>query len=333
MKKLSTSIPSNLNGSVASLQSAVYDLSNVDAISVQVNYADDAPTTKTFVAPVAEVQTITLPAFAGFTDRDYVVLYDTTGVSYAVYGDKTGTSIAPTGAAYLAATYKVKANISADTTATQVCDRFRTAFNTLTGFTTAITTSGTSTLIATQVLKAPTTNPVPKNFDDSGAGAITVAETTAGVAATIDLVTNYITIASHPYVTGTKVRGTTTTTLPAGLALATDYFVVKIDANTIGLASSLILSAAGTLVDITNHGTGTHTLTTTASSGNIAKLQSSNDAVNYTDVSGKTVTISTSTSFAQWDIDRPPYKYLRVLYTPSAGQITLGTYIVQSINR
>ena len=134
------------------------------------------------VKPVAEVQTVTLPDFATIVDRDYVVVEDTAGVKYAVYADKTGTSIAPTGAAYVAATHKVKADISAATTVTDVTDAFETAFNTLTGFTAAITTSGTTTLIMTSVIKAPVVNPVPKAFDDATAGTIIGVQTTGGVA-------------------------------------------------------------------------------------------------------------------------------------------------------
>lgn len=59
----------------------------------------------------------------------------------------------------------------------------------------------------------------------------------------------------------TKVRFTTTTTLPAGLALATDYWLVRQSATTAKVATSLANAIAGTTIDITDAGTGTHTLT------------------------------------------------------------------------
>ena len=331
MARRSISQPTELNGVVSTVQYKVIDLEETNGFSVQADYTNVAPANKTFVSGVIEVDTITLPAFAGYTDRDYVVAYDTAGVSYAVYGDKTGTSIAPTGAAYLAATYKVKANISSDTTATQVCDRFRTAFNTLTGFTAAVTTSGTTTLILTQVSKGAVTNPVPKNLGDTTAGAITVAETTAGVTTTIALTTNYITIATHPYITGTKAALTTGTTLPAGLS-ATNYWIVKIDANTIGLSTSLALATAGTLVDITDDGVGTHTLTPTTAAGNVFKMQKSNDSVTWTDISSMTVTSDTSTLSTWFEVANPTYHYIKLLYTPAAGQATLVTTVCQKMN-
>ena len=60
--------------------------------------------------------------------------------------------------------------------------------------------------------------------------------------------------------TGTRVRLTTTTTLPAGLALATDYYVIRLTDTTFSLASSFANAIAGTDIDITDAGTGTHTV-------------------------------------------------------------------------
>ena len=61
--------------------------------------------------------------------------------------------------------------------------------------------------------------------------------------------------------TGTRVRLTTTTTLPGGLATATDYYVVKISDTTFKLSTSYANAIAGTVINITDAGTGTHTVT------------------------------------------------------------------------
>ena len=63
--------------------------------------------------------------------------------------------------------------------------------------------------------------------------------------------------AAHTLVVGDRVRFTTTTTLPAGLALATDYWVIS------SATPAFTVSAAegGSVVDITDTGTGTHTFT------------------------------------------------------------------------
>jgi hypothetical protein len=67
---------------------------------------------------------------------------------------------------------------------------------------------------------------------------------------------------AHGLETGDIVRLTTTGVLPAGLALATNYWVIRVDADNFKLASSLANAEAGTAVDITAAaGGGTHTVT------------------------------------------------------------------------
>lgn len=60
----------------------------------------------------------------------------------------------------------------------------------------------------------------------------------------------------------TRVRLTTTTTLPAGLSTATDYYVIKVTDLTCKLATSYANAVAGTAINITDAGTGTHTINT-----------------------------------------------------------------------
>lgn len=60
----------------------------------------------------------------------------------------------------------------------------------------------------------------------------------------------------------TRVQLTTTGTLPAGLALATNYFVIKVTDLTCRFATSYANAVAGTFIDITDAGTGTHTINT-----------------------------------------------------------------------
>lgn len=66
---------------------------------------------------------------------------------------------------------------------------------------------------------------------------------------------------ANDFKSGTKVRFTTTTTLPTGLALATDYWLVRVSATTARVATSYANYVAGTVVAFTDAGTGTHTLT------------------------------------------------------------------------
>lgn len=59
----------------------------------------------------------------------------------------------------------------------------------------------------------------------------------------------------------TKVRFTTTVTLPTGLSLATDYWLVRVSATTARVATTFANAIAGTVIAFTDAGSGTHTLT------------------------------------------------------------------------
>ena len=98
----------------------------------------------------------------------------------------------------------------------------------------------------------------PLTISETGTYQIGVVFTFTAVAAT-DVIT---TSATHGLVNDDTVVLTTTGTLPAGLALATTYYVLATPAvNTLTLAAV----ADGTIINITNTGSGTHTLTSVTS--------------------------------------------------------------------
>ncbi len=79
----------------------------------------------------------------------------------------------------------------------------------------------------------------------------------------VDATGNTITLRGERFKVGDKVRFTTTGTLPAGLSLATDYWVASYNTTTFLATFSTTLAGGlgGTnLVDITNQGSGTHTI-------------------------------------------------------------------------
>ncbi len=151
-----------------------------------------------------------------------------------------------------------------------------------------------------------------------------------------------LTVTAHGWVTGLKGQATNSGgALPTGISGSTDYFVIVVDANTIKLADSLVHAVAGTAIDITGAGTGTQTFTPTTSAGNVIKAQFSCDGVGFTDITptnfpqcpSATVTVATSTSFVTWDFQRPAARYLNILYTPSAGQITFSATISAKVDQ
>ena len=79
---------------------------------------------------------------------------------------------------------------------------------------------------------------------------------TTDVDASTDIITMSIDIP-----TGTKIVFTSTTTVPAGLTASTDYWCVRQGTTTIKVASSYLNAWSDTTIDITNEGTGTHTVT------------------------------------------------------------------------
>lgn len=65
---------------------------------------------------------------------------------------------------------------------------------------------------------------------------------------------------THALTTGQRVQLTTTGTLPAGLGLTTVYFVIQQSPTTLRLATSFANALAGTFIDVTTTGSGTHTV-------------------------------------------------------------------------
>lgn len=75
----------------------------------------------------------------------------------------------------------------------------------------------------------------------------------------VDPATDQITVTAHGLNTGDGPAAVYTPdgAIPGGLAAVTDYWVIKVDANTLKLASSSSNAVAGTAIDITDAGSGT----------------------------------------------------------------------------
>jgi hypothetical protein len=87
----------------------------------------------------------------------------------------------------------------------------------------------------------------------------------SGITFTANAATDVITTASTLDVdvgstTGRAVTVSSSGTLPAGLSAGTIYFLIRVTATTYKLATSLTNADAGTAVDITSAGSGTHTI-------------------------------------------------------------------------
>ncbi len=140
------------------------------------------------------------------------------------------------------------------------------------------------------------------------------------LAAAVNIVNNTFTIANHGYTLGLKTQISNPGTLPVGISAGTDYFVIVVDANTIKVATTLLLAIAGTPVDITGQGAGTNTITPTAIAGGTIGLEQSNDDVTYAAL-GNTTAITADGTFIL-EKQNPTCRYIRVVYVVTAGHLT-----------
>ncbi len=160
------------------------------------------------------------------------------------------------------------------------------------------------------------------------------AKTFTAVAAT-DICTLAAAAADKHPRTGLKGRLTTTGTLPAGLALATDYFCIETGtASQVKFASSLANARAGVAVNITDTGTGTHTFTPTTGGTRNFAISFSLDGVNYSNViylNGTTattfaaVTLSATVATLQYDLSLfQNVSHIKFVTTLADGQARLS---------
>lgn len=90
--------------------------------------------------------------------------------------------------------------------------------------------------------------------------------TVADTVESVDATANTLTLTAHGLLTGDgPIRIASTLTVPGGLVAATDYWAVRVDANTIRLAEThaLAVAASPTTIDITSAGSGTITIAST----------------------------------------------------------------------
>lgn len=110
---------------------------------------------------------------------------------------------------------------------------------------------------------------------------------------------------------GTRVRLTTTGTLPTGVATGTDYYITGISSNTVKLASSPLNANQETYLTISSDGSGTHTIEiqfTNYVNGYIfgeekhmmLEAETSPHIHNYTTFDNQTILLSASSGSETW---------------------------------
>jgi hypothetical protein len=201
-------------------------------------------------------------------------------------------------------------------------DTLPTGYTALTDFFVVRTDADTFQLSDTEAHAIAGTNIVDPVNQGAGTHTFTVtAQADAVLAYTaVTVGDTTITETTHGMLLGLVGRFTTSTTLPTGLSGGTDYWVIPVTANTFRVASSLVNAQAGTFVDISTVGTGTHTFTATTLAISI-QPQVSNDPDSVGWVAYGSPTTATATGDTMYDIPTD-YKWARLSVTVTTGQLT-----------
>ncbi len=157
--------------------------------------------------------------------------------------------------------------------------------------------------------------------------ASVTATTPAAGTFTAVAATDIITQTAHGYQTGLVLQVSNSGgALPTGLSAVTNYYVIRIDANTYYLATSYANAVAGTRIDITGAGTGTQTATPTTLGGmtagcygTVAADPTSSSAV-WTLQDAALTTIS-ATGTIGWTITEINYAYYQIQFVATSGNL------------
>lgn len=141
-----------------------------------------------------------------------------------------------------------------------------------------------------------------------------------------DVSLDAISISSHSYQSGLKVRFSTTGILPNGLSLATDYFLIKISENVLMVADSQANALIGSYISITNSGSGVHTIEVQAASNVVTYLEASLDNEIWVKIPDSEQEIQTTAKMLEHE--SAYYHFLRVNIIIESGQFELSSKIM-----
>lgn len=128
---------------------------------------------------------------------------------------------------------------------------------------------------------------------------------------------NAISISGHGYKTGLKVRFTTSSSLPTGLSLATDYYLIRISDNTLMVASSQEDAVNGEYLVISG-GSGTHTINVQTFEPCFVKLQGSLDNLVWFDIGDSLQEIKDTVTYLEHETAF--FHYLKCSIINESGQ-------------
>lgn len=126
---------------------------------------------------------------------------------------------------------------------------------------------------------------------------------------------NAFSISAHGYKTGLKVRFTTSGTLPTGLSLATDYYLIAISENTLMVADTQQNASDGVFLTISG-GSGTHTVSVQTFLPCYVKLEGSLDNEEWFQIGLQEI----GNVCQNLEYEKAFFHYLKVTFLNESGQ-------------
>lgn len=154
----------------------------------------------------------------------------------------------------------------------------------------------------------------------SVACAATIPPTGSFQSTAIDLTTSTAIIGTNVFQTGNEFQMTSTATLPGGISSATNYYIIRVDNQSVAFATSYANAQAGTRITLSSKGTGTLSIIPTALTGGAVILQISNDGTNW-DSYGSSQAITTTSTVWLENIN-PSGLFMRLLFSATTGQFS-----------
>lgn len=206
-----------------------------------------------------EVQLFTLGSGIDLAASEFLLLENALGVQVCVWFDQDEANLVPVGPLANAADAKIKVPYWAaagpggiESSPAEVAANMKTAIDTAGTFPDiTVTDNGNGTVTITQNIGGDVASPVSKTVDEGGIGSIGTSIITEGAL-------NNILEPNHGLQNNQMIRFTTTGTLPSGLLVDTNYYLVGRTAGSFQVS----LVFGGTAITFTSRGTGVHTFST-----------------------------------------------------------------------
>ena len=135
-----------------------------------------------------------------------------------------------------------------------------------------------------------------------------------------------ITISTHGYKFGLKVRFSTTGVLPSGISSGVDYYLTDLTSNTLLVSTSYANALAGSYVTLADGGSGTHTINVQTATPAVISFEGSIDGIVWPEIKNSRKEISSTAEMIEHEAAF--YHKLRVKLNVASGQHTVNVKVL-----